>query len=396
MSDWAAFQRRKIPVHWLWIGCVSLVLLVGILYSLLKPSERKESVQSLSSFLSDIPSDYFAKAVKGKQISFPTDHGAHPDFRQEWWYYTGNLVSDSGDLFGYQLTIFRFALPPQNVSLDSKWQTSSTWMAHFAITDVTANQFYFTDDFSRGALGLAGTKTDPFSVWLNRWSVKELESTCSNCLAMQLKAGMGDIEIDLQLKSSSPPVLQGDNGFSKKNADGTVASYYYSYPSLGSSGTIRIGETVHSVTGSSWMDREWSSAVLAKGQSGWDWFALHLDAHTQLMLFQVRDSQNPANTYRTAHLIRNDGDNVIFESESISMTEIDWWKSPTTGSNYPVAWQFSSEKKDASFSITVRPQIQNQELDLAFRYYEGAVFVEGEVIDKEIKGKGYMELTGYE
>ena len=366
MNDGGEHRRLKLSNPWLWFGGVLVVILTGVLYLLLAPEERKESVQSLSSFLSDVPSDYFTTAVDGVHISIPRDHGSHHDFRQECWYFTGNLTSAEGDLFGYQLTFFRFALPPQSSTIDSDWQTSSTWMAHFAITDVSAKQFHFIDDFSRGAIGLAGTKTNPFSVWINGWSVEERESTCPDCLSLQLNAGMEDIEISLNIESFSPPVLQGNNGFSEKNADGTVASYYYSYPSMDSSGTIRIGEKLHSVAGVSWMDREWSSAVLAKGQSGWDWFALHLDDHTQLMLFQVRDSEKPENTHRTAHLIRNNANNVLIESSSIRMNAIDWWTSPKTGSKYPIAWRLSSEKEDARFSVTVKPQIQNQELDLAF------------------------------
>jgi len=396
VSDRIEYRRINLAKHWLWLTGVLVIALGGILYSLLKPEETKDNVQSLSSFLSEEHSDYFAAAVKGKVISFPADHGAHPEFRQEWWYYTGNLTSAEGSLFGYQLTFFRFGLPPKSTNLASDWQTSSTWMAHFALTDVEAGQFHFTDDFSRGAIELAGTKTRPFSVWINGWSVREQESICSDCLSVRLNAAMKDIEIDLTMNSSAPPVLQGDNGFSKKNAEGSIASYYYSYPSMDSAGTIRIGNTNHSVTGSSWMDREWSSAVLAKGQSGWDWFALHLDDQTQLMLFRVRDSQNPENTYRTAHLIRNNDSNVIIDNDAITMAVTDWWESPATGSKYPVAWRLRSEKQDATFSVTVTPQIQNQELDLAFRYYEGAIFFEGRLNDRSIEGQGYMELTGYE
>src|SRR5512145_2537624 len=52
----------------------------------------------------------FARAMAPRTFSFPADHGPHPDFRSEWWYFTGNVAAANGRHFGFQLTFFRVAL----------------------------------------------------------------------------------------------------------------------------------------------------------------------------------------------------------------------------------------------------------------------------------------------
>ena len=37
----------------------------------------------------------------------------YPDYKIEWWYYTGNLASNDGKRFGYQLTFFRVGVEPR-------------------------------------------------------------------------------------------------------------------------------------------------------------------------------------------------------------------------------------------------------------------------------------------
>ncbi len=325
---------------------------------------------------------------------FPDDHAAHPSFRQEWWYFTGNLITSEEDLFGYQLTFFRFSNPPHELDIESNWQTHSTWMAHLALTDVEGNQFLYAEDFSRGAIGLAGSQSAPFKVWVNDWSVTEIGEPCDHCISARVQANTKDFAINFEILSEALPVLQGESGFSAKSHDGEIASYYYSYPSLRTKGTVRLKDKIRRVTGTSWMDREWSSAILAKGQSGWDWFALHLNETTQLMVFQVRDSEGQP--YRTAHLMSATQDNQYIDSKYLTMEPTAWWTSQATGANYPIKWRLVSQFPEAEFTIEVAPQLKNQEIDLAFRYYEGAVFVSGSLKGNKIKGQGYMELTGYD
>ena len=91
------------------------------------------------------PPGGFAQALQVRPFVFPHDHGPHPEFRQEWWYVTGNLGSQEGERFGFELTFFRIALTPPPAPaaapLASAWRTREIYVAHFAVTDVARARF---------------------------------------------------------------------------------------------------------------------------------------------------------------------------------------------------------------------------------------------------------------
>ena len=348
----------------------------------------------LADFLSSDADREFAAVTPGKQLRFPDDHAAHPACRQEWWYFTGNLVGDDQQEYGFQLTFFRFAHAALEQLPPTGWNNDQTWMAHFAFSDIDQGIFYAEEDFARGAIDLAGAISDPFLVWVNGWSASQEAVSCGDCLSARLEAHMEGVSIDLIVKSKRGPVLQGDRGYSVKNREGDVASYYYSYPDLETSGIVKIDGKSLKVKGRTWMDREWSSAVLAKGQTGWDWFAIHLDDGRKLMLFQVRDDVN--GHFRHAMMVDRKGRALQIDTADLELIPTDHWRSPQTGYRYPIKWIIKNESNNNQLSIKVQPKLKNQELDLSFQYYEGAVEVEGEIDGQEVAGNGYMELTGYE
>src|SRR5262245_10874064 len=132
----------------------------------------------------------FARATAPRELSFPRDHGPHPEFRTEWWYYTGNLRTADGRHIGFQLTFFRQALaPPREATATplpaqtgphsrpparraSAWATTQVYFAHFAVTDTKGGHFLAFSRSSRGALGLAGAEAEPFHVWADDWSAE--------------------------------------------------------------------------------------------------------------------------------------------------------------------------------------------------------------------------------
>ncbi len=216
----------------------------------------------------------------------------HPEFKTEWWYFTGNLRTAEERRFGYQLTLFRVAVTPEPPASESAWATNQTYMAHFAVTDVAADGFYHDERFARGALGLAGVNPRPFRAWLEDWHVTEdtgsVARGCEGCLNLRISAGNDDADIALSLTSVKPAARHGDNGLSQKSGTAGNASYYYSLTRLATTGTVRIGRQTHTVTGNSWFDHEWSTSALEDDQAGWDWFSLQLSGQDELMLFKLR------------------------------------------------------------------------------------------------------------
>ena len=371
--------------------CVLMIVLAGVAYVLSKPHEPG-NIQARLSVMQVLggETDGYARALAPRKFSFPQDHGPHPKYRTEWWYYTGNLETQSGRHFGFQLTFFRSALAPQVAARDSAWGAGQVYMAHLALTDVEHARLYAFERFSRAALGLAGAQAEPFRVWLEDWSV---EGAGQKGLPMRLRAREGEIGIDVSLQSMKPVVLQGDAGLSQKGPEAGNASYYYSLTRMPTHGTITVADERFQVSGTSWMDREWSTSVLGKDQVGWDWFSLQLSDGSELMFFQLRHVDGTTDAFTSGTLIRPDGQTLTLKQGAVHLEVQEHWHSPRSGADYPARWQLQIPAEH--LSVEIIPYIPDQELSLSMAYWEGAVRVQGRLGEEALQGHGYAELTGY-
>jgi predicted secreted hydrolase len=334
----------------------------------------------------------FTRAQGGRSFSFPADHGPHPDFQTEWWYYTGNLATDSHHHFGYQLTFFRRALKPpaQQSERSSNWATEQIFMAHFAVTDVGDGQYQAFERFSRGAVGLAGAESPPYRVWLEGWQVEQAKDDPN---VVHLCAGQDGVAVDLRLVDRKGPILQGDQGYSQKGPDPGNASYYYSQTRLETTGTVQIGEDVYEVEGRSWMDHEFSTSALAPRQVGWDWFALQLDDGSDLMIFQIRRTDGTVDPFSSGALVGPGGEKQHLSLDDFEIDIASTWRSPHTGASYPSRW--TVRVPGAALALDIEPYLAAQELSVSYAYWEGAVRFEGRHAGRSITGEGYVEMTGY-
>ena len=332
----------------------------------------------------------YAKALAPRDFVFPADHGQHPDFRTEWWYFTGNLETRAGRRFGFQLTFFRSALAPTMPPRQSTWAARQAWLAHFTVSDVAGGQFHSFERWSRGAVGLAGARAVPFRVWLQDWSAA---AAGGPVFPMRLHAAQGEVGIDLLLRQGKPPVLQGDRGLSRKSAEPGNASYYYSLTRMPAAGTVRVGGERLAVSGTAWMDREWSTSALGPDQVGWDWFSLQLSDGSELMLYRLRRRDGSADPASSGTVIGPGGATRRLGLNDFAIEPTGRWESPRSQARYPARWRLRvpSEQLD----LTLTPLLADQELDVSFRYWEGAVEIEGTRAGRPIGGKGYVELTGY-
>ncbi|MEV3832626.1 lipocalin-like domain-containing protein [Aeromonas allosaccharophila] len=322
--------------------------------------------------------DSFKKVLPGQTIHLPEDHAAHPDYRSEWWYLTGNLKDEQGREYGMQWTLFRQGIE-QELRTSNPWLTPQLWLAQFAITDLDRGSHRQDERASRQGPGLAGASGGQY--WLREW---RLASQGAALFPATLKVQSTIGELNLTVNAAKPQVLQGKAGYSEKSPGN--ASFYYSYPRLTLRGTLtRDGET-RTVTGQGWFDHEWSSSVLAEWQSGWDWFSLQLADGRELMLFRLRTkagSTEPENRY--GMLIERNGSSRVLAPDTIRLTPGNTWRGPK-GQDYPVEWQLNA----AGMTLTIKARQPNQAMTGRFDYWEGAVSVSGDA-----KGVGYLEMTGY-
>jgi predicted secreted hydrolase len=337
-------------------------------------------------------------AVTGPcDFEFPRDHGAHPGFRTEWWYYTGNLRAPDGARFGFQLTFFRHQLRPatdrrQWPQPPSSWRTNQIFLAHAALTDIDGNRHYHAEDIGRGALNLAGveTRAQDVRVFLRNWEA--LIGPRGHALAM---AGT-EFGFDLHLKPVKKPVAHGDRGYSRKGTDAARASCYYSFTRMETSGTLRLKARRFEVEGLSWMDHEYSTAPLEPGIRGWSWFSLQFDNGMELMLFLLNLKAGGYHPASSGTLVSADGTTTAVTFENIRAEALRQWKSPNSGAEYPLAWHLRVRRPDLDLRITT--PVDDQEMitsqSTGVTYWEGSVTAEGRLGRQAVTGRGYMELTG--
>lgn len=338
----------------------------------------------------------FSPAAPGYTFVFPSDHGAHPRFRTEWWYYTGHLVAPDGRTFGFQLTFFRRGIAhPDARGNPSKWAIRDLYLAHFALTDMANQRFHYAEKISRAGLGRAGAEERLLHVWIDRWEAKE---GAADAEAHRLKADADGFAIDLTLRPSKPPVVHGRQGISLKGDEPGQASHYYSLTRLTTRGTVTLGRASFKVEGDSWMDHEFGSADLGPGLVGWDWFGIQLNDGVELMVYRIRHADGTAAGVSSGTLVFPDGRSRQLDASDFRLTTLDSWVSPSSGARYPARWRLILPS--VPLRLTITPVLADQELvtrrSTQVTYWEGAVGIHGTRAGRPVEGRGYTELTGYD
>lgn len=330
------------------------------------------------------------KVLEPRPFVFPDDHAAHEDYRVEWWYYTGNLQTGDGRRFGFELTFFRAGVD-KNPTNPSRWAVRDLYIAHFAISDIRDRRFHFSERSRRAGVGWAGASTKRYHVWNEDWEVR-LDGEDH-----LLKAQEVDCAIQLRLSPRKPPVLQGDRGLSQKGPSEGNASHYYSLTRLETSGSLTVDGETMSVTGLSWMDHEFSSSFLEQGQQGWDWMAIQLDNNQELMIYQIRRNDGTPDVHSSGTLIDEQGRTEPLRNDQFQLVPEDGWRSPNSGARYPVLWTLRLAEKQTL--LRVQAAFPEQEMNtlatIGTPYWEGSVIVTGTWEGEQVRGRGYLEMTGY-
>ncbi len=370
-----------------------LILLLLIMFPFSGRAERERSVKEADSH------DYGYLQVTGPcGFKFPRDHGAHPGYRVEWWYYTGHVHSESGKRYGFQLTFFRVQISPPGSEKEwperpSAWRTQQVFLAHAALSDLNEKRFYFDEHLARGALGLAGAvnRDDDIRVFVGSWSA------VLGSEKHDLTAVTDRFSFDLQCRPLKPPVAHGDRGYSLKGSRKDNASCYYSFTRLDVKGRLIIGDEAFKVDGTAWMDHEYSTAPLEDEITGWDWFSLQLSDQTELMIYLLRLDKGGYHPASSGTLVNASGGARHLSIEDFKIEIVEKWKSPRTGAVYPCRWRFRI--MPINMDLNVFSDLSDQELvtqkSTQVIYWEGSVSAKGSMAGNALEGKGYAEMTGY-
>ncbi len=335
--------------------------------------------------------DGFRYAAPGRGINLPADHAAHPEYQNEWWYYTGHLRSSDGRRFGFQLTWFRVGLSKEQQE-GSRFKATTFYFAHFTVVDKDNGTFHYAERSSRGGeYDDAGADSRYLRTWIGDWRLEGLGE-------MFYMSGRTDtMALSLIVTPKKPAILQGDNGYSRKGDGPNNASMYYSMTRLGAIGVLTIDGKPLEVEGEAWMDHEFGTSQLAMDQVGWDWFSLQLANNEELMLYGLRRPDGSYDPNANGTYVKADGTRMPLSPSDYTIEVLDRWKSPSSGADYPAKWRITVPKLGLEANVT--PYLANQELqtDNSARvtYWEGAVNVDAQIQGKPVAGEGYVELTGY-
>lgn len=330
------------------------------------------------------------EATPGYQFAFPRDHASHPDYKIEWVYYTGNVATAAGRRFGYQVTFFRVGVDAAPVN-PSRWAIRDIHMAHLAVSDPEGKRYRFDERLSRSGPGLSGASTDTYQVWNEDWSAG-LDAQGRHVIA----ATSGRAAVALTLDPGKAPAVNGVNGISQKGARQGNASHYYSMTRMPTRGAIVVDGERFAVTGESWMDHEFGTSFLEPEQQGWDWLSLQLDDNRELMLYQLRRADGTRDPRSSGTLVDARGGTTHLTAADFTLAPAGATFTAPSGATYPVAWTIGLPREQ--LTLTVTTPLANQELattGAGIAYWEGMVAVNGTARGRPVRGRGYLEMTGY-
>ncbi len=325
--------------------------------------------------------------------TFPRDHGAHRDYRTEWWYFTGQVQAPEGRGFGYQLTFFRVGARKDPGPPGNPWRLRDLYAAHFALTDLEAGKFVYAERISREGPGLARSDGGGMDVRLLDWSL------ATEGEEIVLQAREGEMELRLHVKPEAAPLLHGSRGLSRKGGKAGQSSWYYSLTDIRSRGEVRTPWTGGPlpVEGWSWFDHEFGSNQLSADQVGWDWFSLRLGDGRRLMLYLLRLRDGGVEPLSSGTLREADGTVRHLSRDDFRVAATGAWRSPKSGAQYPSGW--TVQVPSSNIDLVVTPLMRDQELVTArstgITYWEGAVSGSGRSAGSDVAAEGYVELTGY-
>ncbi len=347
-------------------------ILIAIVFSAFAASANAQGYAGLGA-----EAEGYAEVTRPADLKFPRDHGPHPEYRIEWWYLTAALTGDDGRDYGVQWTLFRVSATPEPPG--EGWDSNQIWIGHAGTT--TPERHFSAERFARGGVGQAGAEAEPFQAWIDDWT---MTATGPGIDALRVTASGEAFGYALDVTADGPILLQGEAGFSLKSQAGQ-ASYYYSQPHYRAEGALTVDGREIAVTGTAWLDREWSSQQMSPDQSGWDWFSLHLDDGARLMVYRLRETEGPSEAFGA--WVGPDGATRTLTAGEIAMTPLR--AETVAGREVPVDWRV--EVPSVGVAVETRAVNAQSWMDGALPYWEGPIRVTG-----SHSGRGYLEMTGYE
>lgn len=330
-----------------------------------------------------------------RTISVSADLAAHDEFPNEWWYYAGRLEDENGIEYAFHVSFFKhWATDERRFGLPVRWVDNPGRFAHGTLTNLSTGKRYAHETVGVQRRGTAGANNDRFHVWTGGWSAQQVPGSDAHLVKAKLKR----TGLELKFKPLKPLIVHAGDGTGRPPSVGKSQSYYISSTRMEVSGKLQLphGEPL-SVRGVGWFDHEIMGMDVARGSSGWDWYALQLDDGSELVIYQARRRDGPILDRTMVALVDRDGTRCQLASDEIEITPLDHWTSPRSGARYPVSWKIAIASHGIELSLETA--VNESEVRGRFSqitYWEGFIKVEGTRRGRRLTGHGFVELTGYD
>jgi predicted secreted hydrolase len=334
--------------------------------------ERKNYMIKFAVLFTLLCSVYCCGRLEGP-LDFPFDHGPHFNVMDEWWYFTGEILTVEGKTLGFEFTVFKIRLCGQN---------GFFYLGHLAISDPETSEHFFVEVPTYCLV--SGIEEGVADIGINNFSY-----TFSESEGFTIKADVGNLSVDLSLTPTMDVLPHGEDGIIVMGEG--IRSYYYSYTNLSTQGSISVNGFEYTVSsGRAWMDHQWGNYTLF-GMI-WDWFSLRLEDGGALMLFQFRNVFD--NEVRSNWTYRSSTGSIIYgEDLFIQATRV--YEDKNGKHTYPIDWAVDIPEIDAMFLIRPLFDAQNLYNVMTPDYWEGLCSVEGTINGEIVSGAAYVEMTGY-
>jgi predicted secreted hydrolase len=352
---------------------------------------RRDLVLALLATRASMATQAAEPADGAAALAFPRDFGAHPESRIEWWYITGRLAA-AARTWGFQVTFFRTLTGIVGAEA-SAFRAGDLVFAHAAVTDLERRRLLHDQRLARNGFGIGAASTADTRLVLRDWRLERSAGGEAGRYLTRAASESAGFRFELELATTQPLLLQGVRGVSRKGPAAAQFSRYYSQPQLRVSGQLALGEGAPvAVTGTAWLDHEWSDELLAAEAVGWDWIGMNLDDGGTLTAFRLRRRDGSPLWAGGSH--RPAGGTVRdFAPEEVSFEPGRRWTSPASKASYPVEWTVTTP----AGAFRVEALLDAQELDS--RASTGSIYWEGlsHLRDRTgaTVGGGYLEMTGY-
>jgi predicted secreted hydrolase len=377
-------------------ACLILILVAGlgalwwIGQGVSPPTENGSPRDALAAWLKETE-QFFPREMKAKPFAFPRDHGPHPDAPLEAWEFSGTLATPEGRQFGFQWSLFRLGLRPDEPQRKSAWATREVYRGLFTVSDEADRRFHSFERFGRAALGLAGSEAVPQRIWLENWTMA-VSQVPGGTAVFDLSAASEDITLRLRLASIKTPVVPGDGGFLGQGGNNRLRAYFLSR--LQAKGSVEINRVSHAVTGQAWLTRTWGSALPPGGQTALNRYQIQLDDGREIVALQLHRRDDSAEPINSGFWIEKDGHTKLMERDDLKIEATGHWVSAKTGARYPVRWKILLPRE--RLELDLLPLLEGQEVKASQRTWSGSVRVTGKIDGSDsVSGSGFVDLSGY-